>query len=121
MAEFRISVDLSNRIAASRVVDRAVFPLLHQAVRVIAEHTMLNWREAVLRARLWQGEKDAYAGVEYVTEIPQLALHTLVSGNEPKKATEEVVDRAIQLFRHSNWPQVATQKTGLLHRERLPL
>lgn len=59
--------------------------------------------------------------VEYVTEIPQLALHTLVSGNEPKKATEEVVDRAIQLFRDSNWPQVATQKTGLLHREQLPL
>lgn len=62
MAEFRISVDLSGVINATRAVDRTVMPLLAQAVRAVAQQTQANWMEAVQRAKLWSGEKDAYAG-----------------------------------------------------------
>lgn len=63
MAQFRISVDLSQvAFAASQAIDVQVFPLLNQAVRAIASQTAANWQEAVQRAKLWSGEKDAYAG-----------------------------------------------------------
>jgi hypothetical protein len=60
MAEYRISVDLSGVMQAAGVVDKAVMPLLHQAVRAVAQQTSINWQEAVQRAKLWSGEKDAY-------------------------------------------------------------
>lgn len=61
MTEFSISVDLSGVIAAhQQVINREVLPLLNQAVRAVAEQTRANWIEAVQRAKLWSGEKDAY-------------------------------------------------------------
>jgi hypothetical protein len=63
MPDFRIAVDLS-AIAeqAGSVVNEQVFPLLAQAVRAVAAKTASNWMESVQRARLWSGERDAYAG-----------------------------------------------------------
>lgn len=61
MAEFNISVDLSGPINLKQVIDRTVFPLVNQAVYAIAKQTAANWQEAVMRAKLWSGEKDAYA------------------------------------------------------------
>jgi hypothetical protein len=61
MAEFRISVDLSDVIAAGRgIITAKVFPLLNQAVREVAEVVASNWVDAVKDAKLWQGEKNAY-------------------------------------------------------------
>lgn len=34
---------------------------MNQAVRAIAAQSANNWRESVMRARLWSGEKDQYA------------------------------------------------------------
>lgn len=63
MAEFRLSVDVRQAaFQASGVINAAVLPLLNQAVRAIASSTAAKWQEAVYRAHLWQGEKDAYAG-----------------------------------------------------------
>lgn len=62
MAEFKISVDLSGVANAGAIVNQQVLPLLNQAVRVVAQQTAINWQEAVQRAKLWSGEKDAYAG-----------------------------------------------------------
>lgn len=62
MAEFKISVDLSNIASAGGIIDQQVFPLLSQAVRAVAQQTAINWQEAVQRAKLWSGEKDAYSG-----------------------------------------------------------
>lgn len=42
-------------------MNAALFPLVNQAVNGIAQATAANWREAVYRAKLWSGEKDAYA------------------------------------------------------------
>lgn len=61
MAEFRISVDLSDAITAGRgIITAEIFPLLNQAVRAVAQQTRIDWLESVERAKLWRGEKDAY-------------------------------------------------------------
>ncbi len=63
MAElkFNIQFDLGAKLAIMRVVDKQVFPLLHQAVNAVGQHTKANWQAAVHGAKLWSGEKDAYA------------------------------------------------------------
>jgi hypothetical protein len=60
MAEFKIKVDLSDVISAKDIITAEIFPLLNQAVRMVAEQTSINWTESVERAKLWRGEKDAY-------------------------------------------------------------
>ena len=52
---YQISVPLQAAINAS------VLPLVNQAVHGIAQATAARWIEAVQRAKLWSGEKDAYA------------------------------------------------------------
>lgn len=75
MAEFKISVDLSGIASAGAIVNQQVLPLLSQAVRVVAQQTAINWQEAVQRAKLWSGEKDAYsASIEMKMTGPFSAL-----------------------------------------------
>ena len=63
MVQYKISLDLSAIAeAANSAVNEQVFPLLNQAVNAIAQQTRANWMESVHRAKLWSGEKDAYAG-----------------------------------------------------------
>lgn len=61
MAEFRISVDLSGIANVNSAIVGEALPLLSQAVRAVAQATQSNWIQAVHRAKLWSGEKDAYA------------------------------------------------------------
>lgn len=60
-SEFKISFDLGSVLDVSAVVNKQVFPLLNQAVRGIAQQTMIDWQSAVYGAKLWSGEKDSYA------------------------------------------------------------
>lgn len=60
MADFKIQVDLSALMEQKQVITAQVFPLLNQAVNAVAQQAAVNWKEAVLRAKLWSGEKDAY-------------------------------------------------------------
>lgn len=41
-------------------INAKVLPLLNQAVRAVAAQAANDWREQVMRAKLWSGEKDAY-------------------------------------------------------------
>lgn len=62
MSQFKIAVDMADVGAqAGAIINAAVLPRLNQAVRAVVTATQANWAEAVHRARLWQGEKDAYA------------------------------------------------------------
>ncbi len=63
MADIRynITFDLGNVLDITAAVNKAVFPLLHQSVNAIGKQTAENWKEAVYKAKLWSGEKDAYA------------------------------------------------------------
>lgn len=62
MAQLKISASISGvPRTVSQVLNAEVIPLLNQAVRAVAQQTQQNWQEAVLRAKLWSGEKDPYA------------------------------------------------------------
>lgn len=59
--KFDITFDLGSVLDISRVVNKQVFPLLHQAVRAVAKQGSADWQKAIYQAKLWSGEKDAYA------------------------------------------------------------
>lgn len=58
---YRITFDLASQMDVSVGINAKVIPLVNQAVHGIAQATAANWKTAVLRAKLWSGEKDAYA------------------------------------------------------------
>lgn len=63
MADLKISFsfDLGDTLDVQGIVNKQVFPLLNQAVRAVANQTALDWQANVYKAKLWSGEKDAYA------------------------------------------------------------
>lgn len=58
---FKISFDLGSILEITRIVNKEVFPLLNQAVRAVAKQTAADWQKEIHQAKLWKGEKDAYA------------------------------------------------------------
>lgn len=60
-ARYNISLDLGARLEISAGINAQLLPLVNQAVNAIAQATAANWKESVYRAKLWSGEKDAYA------------------------------------------------------------
>lgn len=62
MLTYKITFDIGAKLELVGVLNAKLFPLMNQAVHGVAQATAANWREAVMRARLWSGEKDAYAG-----------------------------------------------------------
>lgn len=62
MSQFAMKVDLSGVMAQARsIIDAEVMPRLNQAVSAVAQQGMIDWKEAVMRAKLWSGEKGPYA------------------------------------------------------------
>src|SRR5260221_665740 len=61
MAEFKISVDLSQLLAVGPIVRAGIFNNLSAAVERVTITGAERWREAVLKAPLWDGERQAYA------------------------------------------------------------
>lgn len=58
---YKISLDFGAAMELSAGINARLFPLLSQSVNGIAQATAARWVEAVQRAKLWSGEKDAYA------------------------------------------------------------
>lgn len=69
MTNYRVSVDLSDVLAQHEAAVQAMFPALSQAVRMTAEHGANLWRDAIFKAKLWQGEKEEYAGTVQWTMV----------------------------------------------------
>jgi hypothetical protein len=63
MNELQIStsIDIGGLLDLQGIINKQVFPLLNQAVRGVAQQTASNWQENVYQAKLWSGEKKAYA------------------------------------------------------------
>lgn len=61
MANFNVSVDLSQLLMASPIARAAMFNNLSAAVERVAMAGAERWKESVLKARLWDGERQAYA------------------------------------------------------------
>jgi hypothetical protein len=61
MADFEIRVDLSGLLAISPIVKSGVFGNLAAAVERVTMTGAERWRESVMKAPLWQGERKACA------------------------------------------------------------
>jgi len=61
MINYSITFQGSIEMEISQGINARVLPFMAQAVRAVAAQTSENWRERVMRAKLWSGEKDAYA------------------------------------------------------------
>lgn len=57
---FQITFDLGAKLDVAAVINREVFPLLHQAVKAVTLSTASHWMKEVDNAKLWSGERDAY-------------------------------------------------------------
>lgn len=57
---YLVSVELGGQIDIAGAVNKAVLPLLNQAVRAVAAATSASWQRSVANARLWSGEKNPY-------------------------------------------------------------
>ena len=60
-ARYNISLDLGAQLQLTAGINAQLLPLVNQAVNAIAQATAANWKESVYRAKMWSGEKDAYA------------------------------------------------------------
>jgi hypothetical protein len=56
----KITFDMAAKMELSKAIMSEVMPLMKQAVGAIAQQTEIDWKEGVMRAKLWSGEKDAY-------------------------------------------------------------
>lgn len=61
MITYKLTFDLGQRLELSTGISAQIFPLMNQAVNGIAQATAYRWTEQVYRAKMWSGEKDAYA------------------------------------------------------------
>ena len=61
--QFHITIDLGPVVQALQgVMNEKVLPDLHQAVMDMASQAREDWMTAIHQAKLWQGERDHYAG-----------------------------------------------------------
>lgn len=58
---YKITFSAGAQLDLAAGINSQVMPLLNQAVRAVAQQTAIDWQKAVHRAKLWSGEKDAYA------------------------------------------------------------
>ena len=59
--KYSITLDLGAQMDMAAGINAQIFPLVSQAVNGIAQATASRWIEGVQRAKLWSGEKGAYA------------------------------------------------------------
>lgn len=58
---YRITFAAGSHLDLAAGINAKVMPLMHQTVKAIAKQTTEDWQKAVYHAKLWSGEKDAYA------------------------------------------------------------
>ena len=61
MTSYNVSFDLSGQLDLAAGINARLLPLMNQAVNAVAQATAIHWQTAVRQAKLWSGEKDAYA------------------------------------------------------------
>jgi hypothetical protein len=61
MEKISVKIDLSGLMGgAGSMINAYVLPTIHQAVKAVAAETAYRWKDAVAKAKLWQGEKQPY-------------------------------------------------------------
>lgn len=59
--DYSIQINLGSTYDILGIINKEVFPYLHQAVNAVGNKLAQNWQEEVYNAKLWSGEKDQYA------------------------------------------------------------
>lgn len=59
--DYSIEINLGSTMDIMGIINKEVFPYLNQAVNAVGQKIAANWQEEVYKAKLWSGEKDAYA------------------------------------------------------------
>lgn len=59
--DYSIEINLGSTQDILGIINKEVFPYLNQAVNAVGQKLAANWQEEVYKAKLWSGEKDAYA------------------------------------------------------------
>lgn len=59
--DYSIQINLGSTMDILGIINKEVFPYLHQAVNAVGNKVAQNWQEEVYKAKLWSGEKDQYA------------------------------------------------------------
>lgn len=59
--DYSIQINLGSTMDILGIINKEVFPYLHQAVNAVGNKVAQNWKEEVYKAKLWSGEKDQYA------------------------------------------------------------
>lgn len=59
--KYSLNFDFGNTFDITKIINAQVLPQMSQAVDAIGQATASKWQEAVYKAKLWQGEKQAYA------------------------------------------------------------
>ena len=62
MADLNLTVDLAKLLQLGRMIRAGIFQTLSAAVERVTIAGAERWREAVMKAPLWEGERRAYAG-----------------------------------------------------------
>lgn len=70
---YTITINGGDLAALSHAITAQVMPLVSQAVRAVAGQAAADWTEAVHRAKLWSGEKDAYVQTIKVRHLSDFA------------------------------------------------
>lgn len=60
-AKMSITFKMGSTMDLLGVIDKQIFPYMNQAVDVVGKQVAARWTEAVMKAKLWSGEKDQYA------------------------------------------------------------
>lgn len=58
--QYKLGIDLSGLFASQASVAEALYPLVSQAVRAVAEEGAFRWKQSVQHASLWEVEKQRY-------------------------------------------------------------
>lgn len=62
MSKLSIRVDIGDVLAAvPTIINESVLPNLSQAVYALADKSAMRWKDGVMKAKLWDGERQAYA------------------------------------------------------------
>ena len=85
MINYKITLSSGSVMDASAGINAQVLPMVAQAVRAIGQQAQSDWMKSVHGAKLWSGEKDAYAGS---IKIRQTGDFSLVVESDYKYADE---------------------------------
>jgi len=82
-SQYQIRIDLSELMGGlGSAINAYVLPTVHQAVKAVASETVYRWKDGVAKAKLWNGEKQAY--IESINWLMTSDFEAVVSATYDK-------------------------------------